>query len=506
MAKTRASHKMNNKWFYPFLALLFGLLTAQAISTVQVYLSNGELYRTLVIVKEAGYLPIPNERTMPHLQQFGPALFGGLFFTLTVGAGLSLITLSAAWSWDRVFGRKRIVIIPYSLLWLGFLVAVNYRSFSPMVTLYFVLIPLVVFGAASKWLPPRKEMEPWFIRSIHTTPLLLLAVLWTLQSDSQLYINLRDTLLLSNPVGIKVNDFYYDYTLYPAEVFKTLNQKMIKTSAFKRLQDEKFAMILENQLNRQGFLKVGRDKVVDLMIMEQGDALIFMNRGKTIIRTTQADFLSDSGAILEDFSKKSDRYAFFRQQITPWSLRIGFPTTLYVFLYTLLRLILGLFSSSRTSSIGASSLCFVAGTGLLLIFSSGGVQTLQEADLKEAMQSERLGDRVAALKTIEQKKLEIHEFQVYRELLKSPHIVERYWLARALSFGKRPDTYMDLITLLDDPHPNVRNMAFYALGQRGETRSIDDILTRIKTSTDWYTQWYAYHALRSLGWKQNRSM
>ena len=51
---------MKNRWFYPFLALLFGLFTAQAISTAQVYLSNGEIYRSLVIVKNAGYLPIPN--------------------------------------------------------------------------------------------------------------------------------------------------------------------------------------------------------------------------------------------------------------------------------------------------------------------------------------------------------------------------------------------------------------------------------------------------------------
>ena len=150
---------MKNRWFYPFLVLLFGLFTAQAISTAQVYLSNAELYRTLVAVKNAGYLPIPNERTMPYLQQFGPAFFGGLFFTLTVGAGLSLITLSAAWAWDRFFRRERIVIIFYSLLWLGSLVAANYRGFSPMVTLYFVFIPLVVFGAASKWIPPRKKME-----------------------------------------------------------------------------------------------------------------------------------------------------------------------------------------------------------------------------------------------------------------------------------------------------------------------------------------------------------
>lgn len=495
---------MKNRWFYPFLALLFGLFTAQIISTAQVYLSNGELYRALVNVKEAGYLPIPNERTMPHLQHFGPAFFGGLFFTLTVGAGLSLISLATAWTWDRLFKRERIVIIFYSLLWLTFLVAVNYQSFSLMVTLYFIFIPLVVFSAVSKLIPLKERKESWFIRSIHVTPLLLVGVLWTFQAGTQPFANIRDSLLLSNPIGIKINKFYYDYTLYPAEVFKTLNQKTIKTSSFGIIQDEKFTRALENHLSKRGYLTIDKDKVVDLMIMGNGDELIFKNRGNTILKTIQTDFLSDSGAILDEFSKKSDQHAFFRQSITPWSLKFGFPTALYVFLYTLLRLILSVFLNSRTSSIGASSLCFITGTGLLVIFSMGGVRAIQEEGLREAMQSERLGVRIAGLKMIEQNKLEITEFQAYPELLKSPHIVERYWLARTLSFSKRPETYKDLITLTDDPHRNVVNMALYALGLRGEKKAIHDILKKMNSSTDWYTQWYAYNALRSLGWEQNK--
>jgi HEAT repeat protein len=47
-------------------------------------------------------------------------------------------------------------------------------------------------------------------------------------------------------------------------------------------------------------------------------------------------------------------------------------------------------------------------------------------------------------------------------------------------------------------------MAFYALGQRGDRQAIQEILTRIETSKHWYNQWYAYRALRCLGWKQSR--
>jgi len=47
-------------------------------------------------------------------------------------------------------------------------------------------------------------------------------------------------------------------------------------------------------------------------------------------------------------------------------------------------------------------------------------------------------------------------------------------------------------------------MAFQALGQRGDSRAVKEILKRIESSDHWYTQWYAYKALKALGWKQAR--
>ncbi len=60
----------------------------------------------------------------------------------------------------------------------------------------------------------------------------------------------------------------------------------------------------------------------------------------------------------------------------------------------------------------------------------------------------------------------------------------------------------EIIRLLDDPHPNVVAMAFYALGQRGDPGVVDEIKRRLKISKHWYSQWYGYKALRILGWKQ----
>ncbi|MBN1832478.1 MAG: HEAT repeat domain-containing protein [Deltaproteobacteria bacterium] len=494
---------MKNRWFYPFLVLLFGLFTAQVISTAQVYLSNGELYRALVTIKDAGYLPIPNERTMPQLQRFGPAFFGGLFFTLTVGAGLSLITLAVVWVWDRLFKRERIVIIPCSLLWLGLLLAVNYRGFSPMVTLYFIFVPLVLVFASLKSMPSRVKKNPWLSQIIHAVPLLILAVLWISQMNEHFFLNLRDRLLLSNSLGVKLTDFYYDFTCYPAHAFETLGQRLIKTCDLDEIQNASMSDALERALLEHDYLNIGRAVIVDLKITEQEATLVFVNKGKAIFRTDRNNFFAKPGPILNEFSSKTDRHSFFRQ-FTFFSLLFGFPVILYILLYSLFRFLLALLLRPTTAYVAASILCFMAGMSLLALFSFSGGKVTGEENITNALKSENVDDRIAALKTIEREKLEIADYD-YRRLLDSPHVPERYWLINSMRVSRRSETLEDLIHFLDDPHSNVISRAYDVLGQRGNERVIHKIFERMERSTDWRNQRYAYNALRNLGWKQSKS-
>ncbi len=309
---------------------------------------------------------------------------------------------------------------------------------------------------------------------------------------------------MSNPLGTKVNDFYYDYTLYPAEVFKALDQKIIKTSNVEEVQEESVIYALEKELISHDYVNVGTAGSGDIRITQHGENLVFENRGRTILQTTQADFLSDPGAVLKEFSEKSDRYAFFRQ-VTFLSLLIGFPITLYIFLYTLLRFGLKAFQNSEAVSVTPSILCFLVGAGLLAFYSLGNEEIIDTKDLGKALQSKNLNKRIFALKTIERNGLEIADFGVYSRLLRSPHVLERYWLVRTLGVSRRPETFKDLMAFTDDPQRNVANMAVYALGRRGKKTAVKEILERLKRSEDWYSQWYSYKALRSLGWKQSKS-
>ena len=90
--------------------LLLGLSIAQVLSTAQVYVSNEDYYTFLTSVQDAGYLAVPNEHVFSTLRNLGPAFCGGLFFTLTAGTALTIISSALAWAWDRLFSRNRIIL------------------------------------------------------------------------------------------------------------------------------------------------------------------------------------------------------------------------------------------------------------------------------------------------------------------------------------------------------------------------------------------------------------
>jgi len=118
-----------NRFLYTARAVCVGLFITQIIATLHVYLSNGDLYRTIVTISDAGYLAIPNRRVLSTLNGFGPAFYGAWFFTLSIGAGLSIFAVCCAWVWDRIFGRHWAFLVPLGLLWLATLLAVNRQAF-----------------------------------------------------------------------------------------------------------------------------------------------------------------------------------------------------------------------------------------------------------------------------------------------------------------------------------------------------------------------------------------
>ena len=487
---------------YPYAAsVLLGMIVAQILATIQVHLSNVRLYRSLAAISDAGYLTIPNQRIMQTLQGFASAFFGGLFFTLSVGACITLLTLGAVWLWDRLFYRNRLVSLVFVAIGAGCLVMVNMRGVDLMVSSYFICVPCMVLFVALPRMPAGSSEKKWRGRMLYVAPVLFLGALWFTQLDSHLFLDIRDHLLLSNRFGTKINDFYYTYTLYPAEAFKSLDQKVLKAYRLEQIRDNSLAESIDRRLINHDYLRVEGDSPVGLTISQKGAFLVFSNERRDILEVTPQAFFSTTGKLLREFSMGSDKHRFFRK-FTFFSLLMGFPLILYVFLFFSFRMGTGLFLNVGTSSMCASAICLAIGISLFAFFVQSRVKSMEIRDVAVALKSERWQERIAALKLMEKRGKEVSDFRAYRSMLTSPRIPVRYWLARSLGVSRNPETYDDLVGLLDDPHPNVVSMAFYALGKRGDKRAINVIVNNIDVSNHWYNQWYAYKALRRLGWKQ----
>ena len=476
---------------------------AQILASIHVYSSNRILYDSLVAIKEAGYLAVPNAQIMGRLHQIAPAFFGGLFFTFSIGAAVSLFSFALAWIWNRSFYRQLFFLYFLLLVWLGCLTALNLDGFKLFVTLYFLIIPPVVFVAASKMMSDLNEPNRRPVEIFHLIPVAVLALILAWQIDSRMFTDFRDIYLLSNPVGSKINKFYYTYTLYPAEALKSLNQKMLKTAV---IEDQKnmATRMLENILLNNDYIPVVPANDADLRIESIKGDFVLKNHNTPVLRISSKSFFADPNGAISVFEQKSDRWTVFRK-ITYFSLLTGFPLAIYIIVHAAFSILLGFFLSLRAASVIASVLCFLLCMIWLISFQQNRSRSVSERTLAEALNSSRWQDRVAALKFINENTLEIKQFKAYPSLLKSEYIAERYWFVRTLAHSRKPDSYSDLLSYLNDSHPNVASMALYALGKRGNSRAIGRIMQVIERSDDWYRQWYAYRALRTLGWRQTKS-
>ncbi|MEW5725699.1 MAG: hypothetical protein AB1896_21495, partial [Thermodesulfobacteriota bacterium] len=287
---------------YPVKAILVGLILSQIWAGLFVYLADLDLYDQITALAEAGYLVVPNRLVLPSLKEVGPAFAGGLFYTLTLGAGLSTAALGLAWFLDRVWGRSRVGLLAAAVPWVAVLVAANLKGFDWMLTLTLLTVPPAVFGLALWWMPLKEKSRSWPARAAFLLPVAIIVAVWgSLWSDT-LFLDVRDYLLWSNPAGKSLVDFYYRYTMYPAEAFKSLGQKTMRTGRVVA-DDPGRRAALSGALARYDYLLVGREGPVDLEAVVQDDGLTLFHRDRPVLELETGRFLADPGPDLDLFSR-----------------------------------------------------------------------------------------------------------------------------------------------------------------------------------------------------------
>jgi len=491
-----------NRYLYVCKAVLAGLITTQVIGTVHVYLSNIGLYHSMQMVKNAGYFPVPNEHLWGALQGFGAAFWGGLFFALSIGTGLSIGALLCAWTWDRLFKRRKAVVYIYLALWLMGIGAVNVNGFSAEATAYIIIVCPVVFLAAIFWMPSGKGLETRLHRIAFLGAPVLLILFFLPLAKRSVFLDIRDMVLLNNAIGRKINDFYYDYTLYAAQAFKSLEQKTLRTCRLALAENESHRDAIENIFLSRDYIIIAGDTPVDLSVVEQDGRLVFLYGGKAILSTSLREFSANPSLIFQQFSQKTDRFGPLRL-LALISMAVGGPLCLYIMVNGLFYLLFILFMKQKRAGYAASLLCLLAGIFIALPLYSLKAQSMNIKNPSAALESELWQERVAALRYIEKNGLaDDHFFADTQDRLASPHIAERYWYVRALGSSKSPAARKILLDALDDTSTNVVCMAFKALGRLKEKAAIQEIINRMEKSDKWYEQWYGYRALKSLGWRQ----
>ncbi len=486
-----------------FAPLLTGLAASQILATGFVYQSNQRILQLAQAADNSHYFPLPAGPVRDSLSGFATAFWGGLFFTLSIGVGLTLLTWAALRLWPLLFRRSRSPLIVYALFWIGLLAFANLHGMALWPSLFCLLVPMST-ACVSAWLTPVVHSNGDFSWMIPVAILAALTGLWTTQFNADLFIAIRDHILLSNPAGRRVNDFYYRYTLYAAEAFKSFQQKTLRSCNLEDIQDPQTARQWEKRLAQWDILVLPQIHRPDIRVAFSEKRIKLISPHDQGIETTPEAFIADPQGVLASFSKASDRLAPLRR-MTLVGLLLGFPILLYVLVYGLSQTVATLLFSARRATWTASGACMVIGVLLFLPMRGNRPVTVTADNLNAFLAADQWTQRVAALRYIDDHDLDIAAYSNYRKLAASHLVVVRYWLARAMAKSRTDETYALLLDMLRDPHPNVICQAFYALGRQGHRQAIGPIKRRLLQLNHWYAQWYGYGAMRRLGWQQTRS-
>ena len=491
---------------YPGVILAAGLLVSQAVFFFLVLHSNVQLHEKLLALESAGYLIVPNAHVLPELTRIPAAFFGALFFTFTIGAGLSIVSLFAAWLYRRVFRGSIRFVVFLAVAWAVLIAAVNMGGFSLAGTVSIAVILPFVFVFAVRQMPLNARPQGRLVAALQIVAVIVVALAWLPKTDRDVFIEIRDNLLLTNTAGKAFNDFYYSYTLYPAKLIKTPGQKLMAPVCTGGIRDENLKRRIEDTLVGYDYLPVDQNSPCDLYIDQETESLVLSNRKNAVIQTSTAAFFDSPGKVLGEFSENTDTQSYFRMIIF-YSLFSALPLSLFLLVHAFFAALLFIVSPVFLRHAMASMLCMLIGVGAALpLYASPDHKMASPDDIRAGLASDDWRHQRSALRAIPEVSTVPTQYNLHAHghLSSSRHVPVRYWYASALGGSRHPEAVDMLIRMLDDPHPNVACTAYFGLGRSGGRQAINEIKRRITESDHWYVQWYAYRSLRRLGWTQKK--
>lgn len=423
----------------------------------------------------------PSYEILSSFLSFKNFFFGGLFLTLTTGIFLITISFFAGIIYLKFRYKKTFLIFSITILAL-FLVFIS-KAY-----ILFILIPFFVFFITVKLQPKFK------IDLVVVLPLLIAIFSPLLYQGETLFLDVRDKVLLTSSYGKRINNFYYKYTLFPAEVVKSLKQKNLKTFCTKNIKNSDLE-ILKKKMKRHNFFHM--EKNCDLKIkFKNNRAAIYLNDAKAVEMDKSLIF-DNTKKVLNQLYKKTDPKKIIKN-ITYAGFLTGFPFIVYFFFFNIINLFISLFLKGKKS-------LYLTSFILLLIFSFTFKpvffhKKIDNLNFDEKIISSDKFERLDALKFAFKNKINIKNIEKH---IKSKYVPQRYWAI--LNFEvKSLNDLQTIFKMTKDESINIRCKAYEKLSDIRNNKVLKSasknfLVKDYPKIKDWYVQWYAYNSTKKLG-------
>jgi hypothetical protein len=464
----RAAVKRRNS-FTP--ALLLGAAAGEILGAARTREAALALLDKNRLLVNAGHFAVPGESHWDAMAAWPTAWIGGLFFALTLGIGGTAV----AYAWGRLLSPLprpvRFVLSVPALAPAVWALSKGDKTLA---------IALLVLALAGLWQAEGSSPESWKERlwSLAATAVLLAGFLPLAPAGGERFTRVRDRLLLPTETGRAVSDFYYRWTLYPAEAIKPLATRTQPVAALDPALPLETARLIASEALALRVLAVPESPSG-----RGADFRIEYRRGEPVAVAGQAVVPWPVGKPEElrqafsELSKKSDG-AFPLRRATLLLLLGGLPLSLALVFLGLARRLgaAASFAGERAGAWGAS-------VAVLLL---AGSLAWAGMEPKEAERFRSLAETADAP-------------EVIRAMASEDPVERLYGVIGAARHG--PAAKAQLLERLDDPVLNVRYTAAASLGSAPSPEVKQRLSTLLREERNWYVQERIYAALWRMGWR-----
>lgn len=409
---------------------------------------------------EAGRVALPGNGHLETLASWSPAFAGALFFALALGLGYGAVSYFYGYQW-RYVHRRYWTGMAFPLAVLPFM-ALYRNELDTHLVLVLAGVGGVIFGLKAE------GGEAFDKKGALAAGLaaLLIAVgfLPWVTAEEGAFKRLRDNVLLKSDALMSVNDFYYRWTLYPAEAIKPVDIRTQPGAAV----DEKLRGEFCASAWKLGVVCMPPNTpVYDFIVREEAETPTLIS-GKSRMRWDYKSMESNAAAF-KTFGDELDTSRTLRRS-TAVSLNYLMPLAL---LGSLAWLASKVGEKKRTLTI-AAAFVFAALIGY------AGMAGNSAAEFQHLANGKADKAQVDAA-------------------LDSPD--PAYRLYGAIAAGKNPAAYeQKLYRALTDPIMNVRYNAALSLGGLRTEEAQKRLLAVVAGDEEWYVKFRAYAALGGMGW------